>query len=65
MHACFQDVRALLDAEAVRCVFIQDNPAFDGLRASLGLRRSAHSASAAGAQACITPAARRTGLSAL
>ena len=43
-----QDVRALLEAEAVRCVFIRDNPAFDGLRASLGLRRSALSATAAG-----------------
>ncbi|KAK9828031.1 hypothetical protein WJX81_003253 [Elliptochloris bilobata] len=36
-----RDVAALLETEAVRCVFIQDNPAYDGLRASLGLRVSA------------------------
>lgn len=36
-----QDVAALLETEAVRCVFIQENPAYDGLRASLGLRASA------------------------
>lgn len=35
---------ALLEAEAVRCVFIQDNPAYDGLRASLGLRAAAGAA---------------------
>ncbi len=28
----------------MRCVFIQDNPAYDGLRASLGLRAAAGAA---------------------
>lgn len=36
-----QDVAALVETEAVRCVFIQDNPAYDDLRTSLGLRASA------------------------
>ena len=38
-----QEVRKLVDDEAVRCIFIQDNPAYDCLRSSLGLRRSAFS----------------------
>lgn len=35
-----QEVQNLLDKEAVRCIFIQDNPTFDSLRSSLGLPRS-------------------------
>ena len=35
---------ALVETEAVRCVFIQDNPAYEGLRTSLGLRASAAAA---------------------
>lgn len=27
----------MLEKEAVRCIFIQDNPTFDSLRSSLGL----------------------------
>lgn len=32
-----QEVHSLLEKEAVRCIFIQDNPTFDSLRTSLGL----------------------------
>lgn len=36
---CAQEVRGLLEKEAVSCIFIQDNPTFDSLRSSLGLPR--------------------------
>ncbi|KAK9909303.1 hypothetical protein WJX75_000201 [Coccomyxa subellipsoidea] len=37
LHRSQQEVHSLLDKEAVRCIFIQDNPTFDSLRTSLGL----------------------------
>ncbi|CAL8467568.1 g7106 [Coccomyxa elongata] len=40
LHRSQQEVQNLLEKEAVRCIFIQDNPTFDSLRCSLGLPRS-------------------------
>lgn len=44
-YACcaVQAVESLVSKEAVPCIFIQDNPTFDALRSSLGLRPSAPS----------------------
>ncbi|EIE24561.1 hypothetical protein COCSUDRAFT_61991 [Coccomyxa subellipsoidea C-169] len=49
---CNPEVHSLLEKEAVRCIFIQDNPTFDSLRSSLGLPPSQLTSASQTAEQC-------------